>query len=134
LTDEATASQASDIMKELINHYIDPKEVVINESQSLDDSSQESEEANMIKSTCAVLENILNSCDGIPNEHLLGVISVLFKKLGTWNLLFFCHFSTIIFLDFTHNSVACFKLIYGIQISILDKFLNQHNFRGHIAS
>lgn len=82
LTDEATASQASDIMKELINHYIDPKEVVINESQSLDDSSQESEEANMIKSTCAVLENILNSCDGIPNEHLLGVISVLFKKLG----------------------------------------------------
>uniref|UniRef100_A0A6M2EYR9 Uncharacterized protein n=1 Tax=Populus davidiana TaxID=266767 RepID=A0A6M2EYR9_9ROSI len=82
LTDEATASQASDIMKELINHYIDPKEVVINESQSLDDSSQESEEANMIKSTCAVLENILNSYDGIPNEHLLGVISVLFKKLG----------------------------------------------------
>lgn len=82
LTDEATASQASDIMKELINHYIDPKEVEINESQSLDDSSQESEEANMIKSTCAVLENILNSCDGIPNEHLLGVISVLFKKLG----------------------------------------------------
>lgn len=82
LTDEATASQASDIMKELINHYIDPKEVVINESQSLDDSSQESEEANMIKSTCAVLENILNSCDGIPNEHLLGVLSVLFKKLG----------------------------------------------------
>lgn len=83
MTDEATASQASDIMKELINHYIDPKEVVINESQSLDDSSQESEEANVIKSTCAVLENILNSCDGIPNEHLLGVISVLFKKLGT---------------------------------------------------
>ncbi|KAL3585314.1 hypothetical protein D5086_012181 [Populus alba] len=82
LTDEATASQASDIMKELIHHYIDPKEVVINESQSLDDSSQESEEANMIKSTCAVLENILNSYDGIPNEHLLGVISVLFKKLG----------------------------------------------------
>lgn len=28
------------------------------------------------------MENILNSCDGIPNEHLLGVISVLFKKLG----------------------------------------------------
>lgn len=124
MADEATASQASDIMKELINLYIDPKEIVINESQSLDDASQESEEANMVKSTCAVLENILNSCVGIPNEHLLGVISVLFNKLGTWNLVLFCHFSTIIFLNFTHNSAACFKLLYGIQIFILDKYLN----------
>ncbi|KAJ6747491.1 ARM REPEAT SUPERFAMILY PROTEIN [Salix koriyanagi] len=88
LADEATASQASDIMKELINLYIDPKEIVINESQSLDDASQESEEANMVKSTCAVLENILNSCVGIPNEHLLGVISVLFNKLGDISHLF----------------------------------------------
>ncbi|KAJ6332056.1 hypothetical protein OIU76_010440 [Salix suchowensis] len=42
----------------------------------------------MVKSTCAVLENILNSCVGIPNEHLLGVISVLFNKLGDISHLF----------------------------------------------
>ncbi|CAK7342600.1 unnamed protein product [Dovyalis caffra] len=88
LTCEATASQASDIMKELINNYIDPKEIVMNEGQSLDDASQESEEANMIKSTCAILENILNSCDEIPNEHLLGVITVLFQKLGEMSYIF----------------------------------------------
>ncbi|KAG5242652.1 RRP12 protein [Salix suchowensis] len=33
-------------------------------------------------------ENILNSCVGIPNEHLLGVISVLFNKLGDISHLF----------------------------------------------
>ncbi|KAJ6741797.1 putative NODULIN-LIKE PROTEIN [Salix viminalis] len=54
LADEATASQASDIMKELINLYIDPKEIVINESQSLDDASQESEEANMSYLFCSI--------------------------------------------------------------------------------
>ncbi|KAJ6363433.1 hypothetical protein OIU78_003581 [Salix suchowensis] len=60
LADEATASQASDIMKGV--------------DQPLYRSKRN--------------QNILNSCVGIPNEHLLGVISVLFNKLGDISHLF----------------------------------------------
>lgn len=92
LTYEAsTASQASDTMKVLINLYLEPKKVEMNANQSFEAVNQQSEEADVIKSACAILENILNSYDGIPNEHLLGVISVLFQKLGTHCLLLLYH-------------------------------------------
>jgi hypothetical protein len=39
---------------------------------------QESMEASTIKSICAVFENALSAHNGTPNEHILGVISVLF--------------------------------------------------------
>lgn len=91
MTCETTvASQASLIIKEMINHFMDQKVLFLDEHQSFEDVSQESEEADMIKSTCAIFENILSSYNGIPNEHLLEVISALFLKLRTWNLFLCC--------------------------------------------
>ncbi|XP_038697299.1 RRP12-like protein isoform X2 [Tripterygium wilfordii] len=89
LTSEAsTASWASGIMKELIDHHIDPKVFIPDENQSLEDVSQESEGAGIIQSICIILENTLSSCDGIPNEHILGVLSALFCKLGKLAVIF----------------------------------------------
>lgn len=82
LTSEAsTASQASTILKELIKHHMDQRTLLINGSIPFQDAS-ENMESSAIKSICAVFENALNTCDGIPNEHVLDVISVLFLKLG----------------------------------------------------
>ncbi|KAF2307960.1 hypothetical protein GH714_033822 [Hevea brasiliensis] len=83
-----TASQASCIIKEIINHFMDQKKLLLDESQSFEDVSQESEEADMIKSTCAIFENTLSSYDGFPNEHLLEVISALFLKLREGSFIF----------------------------------------------
>lgn len=77
LTSEAsTASQASDIMKELISHHLDLK------SFSAENNGLGSEEADAIKSICSIFENALSSSDGLPNEHVLAVLTVLFQKLG----------------------------------------------------
>ncbi|XP_057982084.1 uncharacterized protein LOC131167333 isoform X2 [Malania oleifera] len=79
LTSEAsTASRASSILKELINNHVDRRSV--NESQLPEEKG--SLELSAIISICAAFENVLNSSSGIPNEHILGVISVLFIKLG----------------------------------------------------
>ncbi|PPD81417.1 hypothetical protein GOBAR_DD21651 [Gossypium barbadense] len=76
LSSEASvASHASDIMKELISQHIDLK------SLSSDNNGLGSEEADAIKSICSIFENTLSSSDGIPNEHVLAVLTVLFQKL-----------------------------------------------------
>ncbi|OMO71321.1 RRP12-like protein-like protein [Corchorus olitorius] len=80
LTSEATASQASAILKELISHHIELK------SYSADNDGIGNEEADAIKSICAVFENTLNSTDGIPNEHVLAVLATLFQKLDKLQL------------------------------------------------
>ena len=78
LTFEAsTASQASTILKELVKHHMDQRILLISERMAL-----ESTKSSAIKSICAVFENALSTCDGIPNEHNLDVISILFLKLG----------------------------------------------------
>lgn len=77
------ASHASDIMKELISHNIDLK------SLSSDNNSLGSAEADAIKSICSIFENTLSSSDGIPNEHVLAVLTVLFHKLGMLDYYFF---------------------------------------------
>lgn len=83
LTSEASsASQASTILKELIKH-MDQRILLINESIPFEDAL-ESTESSVIKSICAVFGNALSTCDGIPNEHILDVISALFLKLGKW--------------------------------------------------
>ncbi|XWS43128.1 hypothetical protein CRYUN_Cryun16bG0075700 [Craigia yunnanensis] len=83
LTSEAsTASQASDIMKELISHHIDLK------SFSADNNGLGSEETDAIKSICSIFENALSSSDGLPNEHVLAVLTVLFQKLGESSYIF----------------------------------------------
>lgn len=82
LTSEASsASQASTILKELIKHHMDQRILLINESIPFEDAL-ESTESSVIKSICAVFGNALSTCDGIPNEHILDVISALFLKLG----------------------------------------------------
>ncbi|XVF56162.1 hypothetical protein PTKIN_Ptkin06aG0095200 [Pterospermum kingtungense] len=83
LTSEAcTASKASDIMKELISHHLDLK------SFSADNDGLGSEEADAIRSICSIFESALSSSDGLPNEHILAVLTVLFKKLGKSSYIF----------------------------------------------
>ncbi|KAL5810487.1 hypothetical protein ACOSQ3_027197 [Xanthoceras sorbifolium] len=89
LTYEAsTASQATIIMKELISSFPDKRTLFIDENISFEDGSQESEEVTAVKSTCAVFESVLGSYSGIPNEHILAVISLLFLKLGEISYIF----------------------------------------------
>ncbi|XP_045807267.1 RRP12-like protein [Trifolium pratense] len=83
LTSEGnTASQASNILNDVLKHRVGSQSLLISTDQTFDDDSQLSLEGNAIKSTCAVFENTLSAIDGIPNEHLLSVISVLFLELG----------------------------------------------------
>ncbi|XVE61118.1 hypothetical protein DITRI_Ditri06bG0014200 [Diplodiscus trichospermus] len=83
LTFEAsTASQASDILTELIRHHIDLKPF------SADSNVLGSEEADAIKSICSIFENALSSSDGLPNEHVLAVLTVMFQKLGESSYIF----------------------------------------------
>eukprot|EP00257_Ricinus_communis_P021555 XP_015581076.1 RRP12-like protein isoform X2 [Ricinus communis] len=84
----AAASQASNIMKEMINHYIDKKKLMTDESLSFEDVNQETVEADVIKLTCSVFENTLSSCNGLPSEHLLEVISALFLNLREVSFIF----------------------------------------------
>ncbi|KAK3023516.1 hypothetical protein RJ639_044782, partial [Escallonia herrerae] len=83
LTAEASAaSQASDILKELIDRHVERGNLGISQSQQVDDEAVHSMEASAVKSTCSVLMNVLGKFDGIPNKHILAVISALFLKLG----------------------------------------------------
>ncbi|KAL7169027.1 hypothetical protein ACSBR2_034119 [Camellia fascicularis] len=82
LTSEAsTASQASNTLKELINFHIRRNCLTI-DNESVDDEVKHSMESSAVKSTCAIFENVLSSCGGVPNEQSLAVISALFCKLG----------------------------------------------------
>jgi len=77
-----TASQASSILKDVLKHHISPISVLMGTDQTFHDGSLECVKADAIKSTCAVFEDALSSADGIPNEHVLSAISVLFLELG----------------------------------------------------
>ncbi|KAK2975135.1 hypothetical protein RJ640_010815, partial [Escallonia rubra] len=84
LTAEASAaSQASDILKELIDRHVERGSLAISQNQQVDDEAVHSMEASAVKSTCSVLMNVLGKFDGIPNKHILAVISALFLKLGS---------------------------------------------------
>ncbi|KAK3010162.1 hypothetical protein RJ639_011407, partial [Escallonia herrerae] len=83
LTAEASAaSQASDILKELIDRHVERGSLAISQNQQVDDEAVHSMEASAVKSTCSVLMIVLGKFDGIPNKHILAVISALFLKLG----------------------------------------------------
>ncbi|CAI9301356.1 unnamed protein product [Lactuca saligna] len=75
LTSEATATKASNILKEMINRHIDVDILT-------DENNVESKESRIVKSLCDALLKILSTHKGTPNEHTLAVISVLFLKLG----------------------------------------------------
>jgi len=84
-----TASQASSILNDVLKHHIGPLSMLMGTDQTLHDGSLERVKADAIKSTCAVFEDALSSTDGIPNEHVLSVISVLFLELGMGYLSFY---------------------------------------------
>lgn len=85
LTSEAnTASVTSSILKDLLSHHVDPKSFLTLKDKQFDNEGQEGIEASAMKSICAIFENTLSAIDGVPNEHILGVISVLFLKLGMY--------------------------------------------------
>ncbi|KAI3507537.1 hypothetical protein L1887_22524 [Cichorium endivia] len=75
LTSEATATKASNILKEMINRHIDVDILA-------DENNIESKESRILKSLCDALLKVLNTHKGTPNEHTLAVISALFLKLG----------------------------------------------------
>ncbi|CAH1445714.1 unnamed protein product [Lactuca virosa] len=75
LTSEATATKASNILKEMINRHIDVDILT-------DENNVESKESRIVKSLCDALLKILSTHKGTPNEHTLAVISLLFLKLG----------------------------------------------------
>ncbi|XP_076884446.1 uncharacterized protein LOC143533613 [Bidens hawaiensis] len=79
LTSESTAMKASNILKEMINHHIDVEVLLSSET---DENNAESKASRLMKSLCDTLLKVVNSNKGIPNEHALAVISVLFVKLG----------------------------------------------------
>ncbi|XP_061371507.1 uncharacterized protein LOC133314080 [Gastrolobium bilobum] len=83
-----TASKASSILSDVLKHHVGPQSLLIGTDQTFHDSSQESAEGNAIKSTCEVFENALSDTDGIPNENVLSVISVLFLELGEFSFVF----------------------------------------------
>lgn len=66
------ASKSSNILKNLIGDQLSDVE-----SQPSND-----EESTAISSVCSIFMNLLDSFAGIPNEHALAVLSVLFLKLG----------------------------------------------------
>ncbi|KAK7355184.1 hypothetical protein VNO80_14432 [Phaseolus coccineus] len=80
-----TASQASSILSDVLKHHIGPLSMLMGTDQTFHDSSLERVKADAIKSTCAVFEDALSSTDGVPNEHVLSVISVLFLDLGEFS-------------------------------------------------
>lgn len=83
LSSEANiASLASSILKELLSHLADYKTLLTDKDKPSDDEGQESMEASAIKSVCLIFENALATYSGIPDEHILGVITVLFLNLG----------------------------------------------------
>lgn len=105
LTSEARiASHASGVLKELISQFVDLKSLLVNENQPFEDEGQEIMKASALRSICAIFEEDLNSCKGVPNEHLLDVISALFLKLGMYELVILmiiirvnsCYFSFLV--------------------------------------
>ncbi|KAL2327043.1 hypothetical protein Fmac_020470 [Flemingia macrophylla] len=81
-----TAAQGSGILSDVLKHHFGTLSLKM--GQTFHESSWEGVEANAIKSTCAVFENVLSATDGIPNEHVLSVISVLFLELGEFSFVF----------------------------------------------
>ncbi|KAF9592775.1 hypothetical protein IFM89_017345 [Coptis chinensis] len=80
LSFDSVASQAASILKEMINEHMD-RSTLSSEHQEHDEEFMTTEESLAIKSTCAVFEKHLCTLNGVPNEQMLAVISLLFLKL-----------------------------------------------------
>lgn len=71
------ALQSSNILKNMIDHQLSGID-----SQPVSDGVMTELESDAIASMCSSLMRLLDACAGIPNEHALAVLSVLFLKLG----------------------------------------------------
>ncbi|KAL0834757.1 hypothetical protein Bca101_086646 [Brassica carinata] len=85
-SEEDVASQASVILKDLISSYIDTDNLLTEKSLSSEDEGNLAggDNINAARSVCTVFESTLNSCDGIPKEHILTVTGLLIEKLGSY--------------------------------------------------
>ncbi|KAK7267351.1 hypothetical protein RIF29_20020 [Crotalaria pallida] len=83
-----TALRTSSILNDVLRNHVGPQSLSIDKGQISHENSEKSIEGNAIKLTCAVFENALSAADGIPNEHILSVISVLFLELGELSYVF----------------------------------------------
>ncbi|KAH0902057.1 hypothetical protein HID58_041560 [Brassica napus] len=83
-SEDDVASQASVILKDLISSYIDTDNLLTEKSLSSEDEDNLAggDNINAARSVCTVFESTLNSCDGIPKEHILTVTGLLIEKLG----------------------------------------------------
>ncbi|CAI9099900.1 OLC1v1036792C3 [Oldenlandia corymbosa var. corymbosa] len=82
LSSEAgTALQAANILKELINQHVGAKLVLETDVQLEGDKSICRSRLRAVKSVCGIFDDLLKA-EVVPNEYLLGVISVLFLRLG----------------------------------------------------
>uniref|UniRef100_A0A1J3H3Y0 RRP12-like protein n=1 Tax=Noccaea caerulescens TaxID=107243 RepID=A0A1J3H3Y0_NOCCA len=82
-TDEV-ASQTSIILKDLISSHIDTNNLLTEGSLTCEDDNNLTggDNINAARCVCAVFESTLNSCDGVPKEHILSVTALLIEKLG----------------------------------------------------
>ncbi|KAF8049007.1 hypothetical protein N665_2330s0006 [Sinapis alba] len=83
-SEDEVASQASVILKDLISSHIDTNNLLTEGSLSSEDEDDLTggDNINAARSLCSVFESTLNSCDGIPKEHILTVTALLIEKLG----------------------------------------------------
>ncbi|CAH8360111.1 unnamed protein product [Eruca vesicaria subsp. sativa] len=84
ISEDDVASQASVILKDLISSHIDTNNLLTEGSLSSEDEDNLTggDNINAARSLCTVFESTLNSCDGIPKEHILTVTALLIEKLG----------------------------------------------------
>ena len=75
------ASQASNMLKDLINNHTDQKNLFA-ENQQCEDECQEKLEVITVRKTCVALETTLIACGDFPNQHVLSVVSLLYLQLG----------------------------------------------------
>ncbi|KAL3841265.1 hypothetical protein ACJIZ3_025856 [Penstemon smallii] len=76
------ASQASTILRELIDRHIDRRTFLTIKSQQVEDEATYNAELKAISSTCTAFYNVLSNSHQIPNEPLLSIIALLFLRLG----------------------------------------------------
>ncbi|CAM8895857.1 unnamed protein product [Rhodiola kirilowii] len=86
MSNTGSAIHASSILKQMISQYVDrPDASCTNIEQFTED---EYHDRPPVLGLCRLFEDVLKRCEGIPNEHILGVVSVLFLKLGISSFIF----------------------------------------------
>ncbi|PIN24573.1 hypothetical protein CDL12_02689 [Handroanthus impetiginosus] len=85
------ALQSSKILRELIDHHIDGKNLLTIESQEIEDKATQNAEFKAIETTCTTFYNALSVSAELPNEHFFSVVAFLFIKLGEMSDIFMKH-------------------------------------------